>query len=102
MDQFVDQIAADPVELHSIVGLLIGSGPGEVEDQAAPGEPQPVAVVEAVEQLVCGHAGGLVHGAVAGGPFQVEAEHGAEGEVLDGAVDAVGCVEGGVEGIGED
>ncbi|MET8329701.1 zinc ribbon domain-containing protein [Streptomyces sp. NPDC005181] len=90
------------MELHSVVSFPVRSGPGEVEDQSAPGELQSVAIVEAVKQLVCGHAGGLVQGAVAGGPLQVEAEHGVKSEVLDRTVDAVGCAEGRVEGLGKD
>ena len=100
-DEFGDEVPADAVELHPAIGFPVAAGAGEVEDQAAPGEVEPVAVVEAVERLMGGRAGGLVQCAVAGRALQVEAEHGGEGEILDGSVHAVGADEVRVEGFGE-
>lgn len=49
LDEFGDEVLADAVELHLAVGFLVGASTGEVEDQAASGEAELVAVVEAVE-----------------------------------------------------
>ncbi|ESU51810.1 hypothetical protein P376_0218 [Streptomyces sp. HCCB10043] len=90
------------MELHLVVEFTVGSLAGEVEDQAAAGEVEGVAVVEAVEQGVSRRPGGVPHGPVACRPLQIEAEQGSESQVLDRSVHPIRGGVGRIKGLGED